>query len=132
MINKFIVLLIFITLFLSCGKENPPPTKSPIQPIEKQVYQWFQNQALPNGLLESIEDGNVVSLYDNALASLVFMEYGDYEKAEKIFDFFNSLFTPIFNFLKNIIKPFQVGFGLFVDMTQVVLLIIFLLLLNAF
>ena len=30
---------------------------------------------------------------------------------KKIFDFFNSLFTPIFNFLKNIIKPFQVGFG---------------------
>jgi hypothetical protein len=48
----------------------------------------------------------------------------------KIFDFFNSLFTPIFNFLKKMIKPFQVGFGLFVDMTQIVLLIILLLLLN--
>lgn len=90
MIHKFIVLLIFIPLYLSCGKENPPPTKSPIQPIEKQIYQWFQNQTLPNGLLESIEDGNVVSLYDNALASLVFMEYGEYEKAEKIFNFFNQ------------------------------------------
>lgn len=51
---------------------------------------------------------------------------------KKIFDFFNSLFTPIFNFLKNMIKPFQVGNGLFVDMTQVVLLIFFLILLNAF
>lgn len=49
---------------------------------------------------------------------------------KKIFDFFNSLFTPIFNFLKNFLKPFQVGFGLFVDMSQIVLLIIFLLLLN--
>jgi hypothetical protein len=49
---------------------------------------------------------------------------------KKIFDFFNSLFTPIFNFLKNSIKPFQVGFGLFVDMSQIVLLIIFLLFLN--
>jgi hypothetical protein len=51
---------------------------------------------------------------------------------KKIFDFFNSIFSPIFNFLKNMIKPFQVGNGLFVDMTQVVLLIIFLFLLNAF
>ena len=51
---------------------------------------------------------------------------------KKIFDFFNSVFEPIFSFLKNIIKPFQVGNGLFVDMTQVVLLIIFLLLLNLF
>jgi len=47
-----------------------------------------------------------------------------------IFDFFNSIFSPIFNFLKTIIKPFQVGVGLAVDMTQIVLLIIFLMLLN--
>lgn len=46
------------------------------------------------------------------------------------FDFFNSIFTPIFNSLKTIIKPFQVGVGLAVDMTQVLLLIIFLMLLN--
>jgi len=51
---------------------------------------------------------------------------------KKIFDFFNSIFEPIFNFLKNIIKPFQVGNGLFVDMSQIVLLILFLFLLNAF
>nr|WP_315251039.1 hypothetical protein [uncultured Flavobacterium sp.] len=47
-----------------------------------------------------------------------------------IFDFFNSVFSPIFNFLKTMIKPFQVGIGLAVDMTQIVLLIIFLMLLN--
>lgn len=47
-----------------------------------------------------------------------------------IFDFFNSIFSPLFNSLKTIIKPFQVGVGLAVDMTQIVLLIIFLMLLN--
>lgn len=51
---------------------------------------------------------------------------------KKIFDFFNSVFLPIFNFLKKLIKPFQVGVGLSVDMSQIVLLIIFLLLLNLF
>jgi hypothetical protein len=51
---------------------------------------------------------------------------------KKIFDFFDSIFTPIFTFLKNIVKPFQVGLGLAVDMTQIVLLIIFLMLLNFF
>ena len=51
---------------------------------------------------------------------------------KKIFDFFNSLFSPIFNFLKSIVKPFQVGTGLSVDMSQIVLLIIFLMLLNLF
>lgn len=51
---------------------------------------------------------------------------------KKIFDFFNSIFTPIFNFLKNLVKPFQVGIGLSVDMSQIVLLIIFLMLLIFF
>jgi hypothetical protein len=53
-------------------------------------------------------------------------------KYKKIFDFFNSIFSPIFNFLKNMVKPFQVGLGLSVDMSQIVLLIIFLMLLNFF
>ena len=47
-----------------------------------------------------------------------------------IFDFFNSIFFPILNFFKTLIKPFQVGVGLAVDMTKIVLLIIFLMLLN--
>jgi hypothetical protein len=52
------------------------------------------------------------------------------QKYRSIFDFFDSIFSPIFNFLKTMIKPFQVGVGLAVDMTQIVLLIIFLMLLN--
>ena len=51
---------------------------------------------------------------------------------KKIFDFFNRIFSPIFNFLKNMVKPFQVGIGLYVDMSQIVLLMIFLMLLNFF
>ncbi|MFB9078982.1 hypothetical protein ACFFLS_10210 [Flavobacterium procerum] len=49
---------------------------------------------------------------------------------KSIFDFFNSIFSPIFNFLKPMIKPFQVGTGLAVDMTQIVLLVVFLMILN--
>ena len=51
-------------------------------------------------------------------------------KYNGVFNFFNRVFTPILNFLKKYIKPFQVGSGLSVDMTQVVLLILFLVLLN--
>lgn len=49
-----------------------------------------------------------------------------------IFNFFDSLFTPIFNFMRKYIKPFQVGTGLSVDMSQIVLLILFLSLLKIF
>ncbi len=51
-------------------------------------------------------------------------------KYNGVFSFFNSVFNPVLNFLKKYIKPFQVGQGLSVDMTQIVLLSIFLLLLN--
>lgn len=49
-----------------------------------------------------------------------------------IFNFFNAVFSPILNFLKRFIKPFQVGQGLSFDMTQIVLLILFLLIANTF
>ena len=48
----------------------------------------------------------------------------------KVFNFFESIFEPIFNFLRNIIKPFKVEVGLSVDMSQIILLIILLLILN--
>ena len=47
-----------------------------------------------------------------------------------IFEAFNSIFSPIFNLLKGAFKPFQVGIGLSVDMTQIVLLFILLILLH--
>ena len=58
--------------------------------LETKIYTWFDRQQLSNGLLESAENGNVVSLYDNALAAMVFMLKGDFPKAEKIFNFFNA------------------------------------------
>lgn len=48
---------------------------------------------------------------------------GQYKSA---FNFFNSIFTPVLNGLKSLFKPVQVGQGLSVDMTQIVLLIILL------
>lgn len=47
-----------------------------------------------------------------------------------VFGFFNKVFTPIIDFLKRFIKPFPVGKGLAVDMTQIVLLILLLVILN--
>jgi hypothetical protein len=47
-----------------------------------------------------------------------------------MFNFFNNVFAPILNFLKRFIKPFKVGQGLAVDMTQIILLTLLLMLLN--
>lgn len=54
------------------------------------TYNWFIQMQLSNGLLESSENSNVVSLYDNALAALVFIAKSDFARAELIFNFFNS------------------------------------------
>lgn len=59
-------------------------------PNSAAVYQWFSQMQLANGLVESTENGNIVSLYDNALAALVFIAKGDRLKAEKLFNFFNG------------------------------------------
>jgi uncharacterized protein YggT (Ycf19 family) len=50
---------------------------------------------------------------------------------KSVFNFFNSIFTPILNFIKRFIKPFEVGYGLSVDMGQIILLLVFLIILNA-
>lgn len=54
------------------------------------------------------------------------------EQYKKVFNFFSSVFNPILNILKRIIKPFQVGKGLSVDMTQIILLILLLIIVNTF
>ncbi|WEV37419.1 SLAP domain-containing protein [Lactobacillus sp. ESL0677] len=57
---------------------------------EASIYDWLSRMQLKNGLIESAEDSNQVSLYDNALSAIVFTANGDYDRAEKIFNFFNN------------------------------------------
>ena len=57
---------------------------------ERLVFNWFNQLQMSNGLLESTEGSNIVSLYDNALAAMVFMLNGRYTQAERIFDFFED------------------------------------------
>jgi uncharacterized protein YggT (Ycf19 family) len=49
---------------------------------------------------------------------------------KNIFNFFDSIFTPLLNFMKKFISPFNVGQGLSVDLTQIILLILLLIALN--
>ncbi|MEO6549672.1 MAG: hypothetical protein ABIN94_16850 [Ferruginibacter sp.] len=48
------------------------------------------------------------------------------------FNFFNSIFSPLLNGLKSIFKPFTIGYNLSIDLTQLVLFILLLLLLQTF
>lgn len=49
---------------------------------------------------------------------------------QKIFNFFNSVFQPVLNGLKSLFQPRQVGHGISVDMTQIVLLVLLLIINN--
>ncbi|NNT71471.1 carboxypeptidase regulatory-like domain-containing protein [Flavobacterium sp. IMCC34852] len=66
-------------------------------PNSTAVYEWFCQMQLANGLVETTENGNLVSLYDNALAALVFIAKGDRLKAEKIFNYFNGRISTELN-----------------------------------
>lgn len=51
-------------------------------------------------------------------------------KYQSIFTFFERLFEPILNLLRKIANPAQVGNGIAVDMSQIILLILFLIILK--
>lgn len=81
----------FMVLFVSSGCKNAKVSEAPIPSLEvESVYLWICNMQQSNGLLLSSEGGKYVSLYDNALAALAFSSYGDFNKAEKIFDFYEG------------------------------------------
>lgn len=48
-------------------------------------------------------------------------------KYRNLFDIFQNIFTPVLNGLRSVIQPFEVGPGLSIDMTQMVLLVILLI-----
>ena len=89
-----LVHLLLILLLFSCNKRDVTPEEDESTHVpsenETQILTWFDDQQLSNGLLESAENGNIVSLYDNALAAMVYMLRGDFTKSEKIFDFSSS------------------------------------------
>jgi hypothetical protein len=45
----------------------------------------------------------------------------------RLFNFFESILNPLLMLLRKIVKPVQVGNGLAVDMSQIILLVLFLL-----
>ena len=47
-----------------------------------------------------------------------------------IFNFFNVVLTPVLNFMKKLVTPFQVGQGLSIDLTQLIVLIVLLIFLT--
>jgi hypothetical protein len=49
---------------------------------------------------------------------------------KKTFKLFKYVFDPIINFLTKFIPPFQVGQGIALDLTQIILLILLLMVLN--
>ncbi|WP_024481953.1 hypothetical protein [Cellulophaga baltica] len=58
-----------------------------------QAILWVSTMQEDNGLFESSEYSNSVSLYDNALAILLFTAQNDFEKAERTLDYFDARVT---------------------------------------
>ncbi|MEK6152213.1 hypothetical protein WIW50_03095 [Flavobacteriaceae bacterium 3-367] len=107
---KLLFLFFSVLFFLSCSQEGIEEVVAPTttmevvdaeiqghgeeiseepSPVVLRAQNWLAQIQQPNGLLESSENTNFVSLYDNALAALIFTSQGDLERAERIFDFFD-------------------------------------------
>lgn len=105
---RIIYTLLFSILIIGCTKDDMTIVtgpdilvKLPGEPSQETTtpentlivaneIRWIENMQTSNGLLASTENNDFVSLYDNALAAIVFIETNDLERAEKIFDFFKE------------------------------------------
>ena len=108
MARKTTIYLALISIVLSCSKDSeeltisetfePTVYQDEVLEIEEtetseenhMVYDWVSQMQLPNGLMESSEGTDFVSLYDNALSAITFIASGNHTQAEKIFDYFNA------------------------------------------
>lgn len=54
------------------------------------VYNWVVSMQAENGLMESAEFTDFVSLYDNALAVILFSTTSEFQRAESILDYFDA------------------------------------------
>jgi len=105
---KFYFILILSILFSSCQKDEVVTTDDIVEVLDETIddmpnntvsdeltttaphLTWIYSMQGASGLLESAENTDFVSLYDNALAAILFIEQDHPTKAEKIFDFYNS------------------------------------------
>ncbi len=71
-------------------EETAEPEEEPVEEAPHASYQWVAEMQLENGLMESTENSDFVSLYDNSLTALVFIQQGEIKKAENILDFFEQ------------------------------------------
>ena len=112
--KRYLVLLLLFSTIQSHSSVDMPPSGEPIDPAPGYLvtwpnpltlvdnfevmrsYLWMQHMQLNNGLVETAENTNFISLYDNALAALAFMAQGEVGRAEQIFDFFNQRMIPEF------------------------------------
>ncbi len=107
MTRNYLVYLALISIVFSCSRDSKALTASYVGTLgnfhiehitgydelsldARNTFNWIDRMQYPNGLMQSAEGTNLVSLYDNALSALAYIEVGDFQKAEKIFDYFNS------------------------------------------
>ena len=90
----YLILILTLFAYPCASKENHAGNASPELKERKtdpqKVYDWLTSLQMENGLLPSSRGGDVVSLYDNSLAAIVFSCRGDFERAKAILDFFDN------------------------------------------
>lgn len=99
--NRFINYCAFLVFMLVLLFDTPIIAQQNLrkQPINNAIYHWIQTQQLPNGLIKNTDNSNNSSLYNNALAAILFSSQHDFKKTEAIFDYFNKQLKK--EFLKN-------------------------------
>ena len=85
----FILFIILFSIQLNAQNTINSEEVQKLNPVEYSVYNWISAQQQANGLIRNSDTSSSSSLYNNALAALLFISLEDYSKAEAVFDYFN-------------------------------------------
>lgn len=72
-------------------ESNTAGLSEKISSTDQELLNWIKNRQQSTGLLESSENSDFTSLYDNALGAIFLMNENQKESVEKIFDYYVSV-----------------------------------------
>ncbi|WP_281542187.1 hypothetical protein [Maribacter aestuarii] len=104
---SYYLLVLFFALFASCQKDDIVLQEDFVVVLDEEIqeksdtdgetdasiesyHNWVFKMQQSSGLLESVENTDFVSLYDNALAAILFIQEDNPVRAERIFDFYDG------------------------------------------
>jgi len=93
-IRRPLLAVLLVVALTSCREEETARFQDE---KERAVYEWLCRAQRPNGLLQGTEGVDILSLYEMACAAMAYTLYGEYDRAARIFDYYQGVLPSEFS-----------------------------------